>query len=221
MHLTNYSINKHSEDFKESDNILAINNASKRTLASLFLSLKAQGVDVEKLRKNIYKTCENALSVYAPMIEHGLSVASNCKPVEGKFFQILGFDVLPDENLNCYLLEINDHPSLDIYLEKDYMGGGGLKTLSQIDLYVKKMVLEDTIILAKKSRETILSKDRYKSLFRIMPYGEASAKAAAVYETLSVARNLYYKVASIKSKATITSSNFEKLINQSHSISAL
>ena len=118
-------------------------------------------------------------------------------------------------------MEINDHPSLDIYLEKDYMGGGGLKTLSQIDLYVKKMVLEDTIILAKKSRETILSKDRYKSLFRIMPYGEASAKAGAVYETLSVARNLYYKLASIKSKATITSSNFEKLINQSHSISAL
>jgi hypothetical protein len=34
------------------------------------------------------------------------------------------------------------------------MGGGGLKTLSHIDLYVKKMVLEDTIILAKKSRET-------------------------------------------------------------------
>jgi hypothetical protein len=178
-------------------------------------------VDVEKLNKNIYKTCENALSVYAPMIEHGLSVASNCKSVEGKFFQILGFDILPDEYLNCYLLEINDHPSLDIYLEKDYMGGGGLKTLSQIDLYVKKMVLEDTIMLAKKSRETILSKERYKSLFRILPYEVSSAKAAAVYETLSVARNIYYKVASIKSKGTITSSNFEKIINQSLSISAL
>ena len=101
------------------------------------------------------------------------------------------------------------------------MGGGGLKTLSQIDLYVKKIVLEDTIILAKKSREAILSKDRYKSLFRILPYGEGSVKAASVYETLSVARNIYYKVASIKSKGTITSSNFEKLINHSRSISAL
>lgn len=68
--------------------------------------------------------------MYAPLIEHGVSVATNCKPLEGKFFQILGFDILPDENLDCYLLEINDHPSLDIYLEKDYMGGGGLKTLS-------------------------------------------------------------------------------------------
>ena len=130
MHLTNYSINKHSEDFKESDNILGINNATKRTITSLMLSLKVQGVDVVKLRHNINKTCINALSVYAPMIEHGLSVATNCKPLEGKFFQILGFDILPDENLDCYLLEINDHPSLDIYLEKDFMGGGGLKTLS-------------------------------------------------------------------------------------------
>jgi hypothetical protein len=83
------------------------------------------------------------------------------------------------------------------------------------------MVLEDTIILAKKSREAILSKDRYKSLFRILPYGEGSVKAASVYETLSIARNIYYKVASIKSKGTITSSNFEKLINHSRSISAL
>ena len=31
MHLTNYSINKHSEDYIESDDILAPNNATKRT----------------------------------------------------------------------------------------------------------------------------------------------------------------------------------------------
>ncbi len=87
-------------------------------------------MDVEKLKSNINKACVDALSIYAPMIEHGLSVATNCKPLDGKFFQILGFDILPDADLNCYLLEINDHPSLDIFLEKDFMGGGGTKTLS-------------------------------------------------------------------------------------------
>jgi hypothetical protein len=51
-------------------------------------------------------------------------VATNGKPVEGRFFQILGFDILPDANLNCHLLEINDHPSLDIFLDKEFMGGG-------------------------------------------------------------------------------------------------
>jgi hypothetical protein len=52
--------------------------------------------------------------------------------------------------LDCYLLEINDHPSLDIYLEKDFMGGGGPKTLSKIDLHVKKTVLKDAIKVTKK-----------------------------------------------------------------------
>jgi hypothetical protein len=50
-------------------------------------------------------------------------LASGNKALDGKYFQILGFDILPDENMNCYLLEINDHPSLDIYLDKEYMAG--------------------------------------------------------------------------------------------------
>jgi hypothetical protein len=64
------------------------------------------------------------MSLFGPLIEHQVSVATNNKPITGKYFQVLGFDILPDENLNCYLLEINDHPSLNIYLEKEYMGGG-------------------------------------------------------------------------------------------------
>jgi hypothetical protein len=39
MHLTNYSINKHSEIYEESENILDPNNAHKRTLTSLYKTL--------------------------------------------------------------------------------------------------------------------------------------------------------------------------------------
>ncbi len=150
MHLTNYSINKHSETFIESENILEPNNATKRTITSLMLSLALQGVDVDMLKANIQKTCTRAMAIYGQMIEHGLAVASNNKQLEGKFFQVLGFDILADENLDCYLLEINDHPSLDIYLEKDFMGGGLPKSLSKIDLHVKKTVIQDAIKVAKK-----------------------------------------------------------------------
>jgi hypothetical protein len=59
------------------------------------------------------------------------------------------------------------------------MGGGGIQTLSQIDLYVKKMVLLDTIVLAKKSKEAILEKERFKSLSRILPIVDGGA--ATVY----------------------------------------
>lgn len=60
--------------------------------------------------------------------------------------------MLVDSNLRAWLLEINDHPSLNIYLEKDYMGGGMGKALSSIDLYVKKMVVGDAIKLIKKGK---------------------------------------------------------------------
>jgi hypothetical protein len=39
MHLTNYSINKHHELYMESDDILAPNEAHKRTLTSLYATL--------------------------------------------------------------------------------------------------------------------------------------------------------------------------------------
>lgn len=87
------------------------------------------------------------------MIDHNLSVASNCKQIPGSFFQILGLDILPSEDLTCYLLEINDHPSLDIYVEKGFMGGGTkARHLSLIDQYVKTRVVGDSIKLTKKWR---------------------------------------------------------------------
>lgn len=130
MHLTNYSINKHSEDYKESPNILDANDDTKRTLASLWKTFEIQGIDRETVWENIKETCSKTLAVYAPFIEHGVAVASNLKPIKGKYFQILGFDLLIDENLKAHILEINDHPSLNIFLEKDYMGGGMGKSLS-------------------------------------------------------------------------------------------
>jgi len=103
------------------------------------------------------------MALYGPFIEHGVVAATNNKPLEGKYFQILGFDILVNEALDCYLLEINDHPSLDIYLEKDFMGGGGPKTLSKIDLHVKKTVLKDAIKVSKKKEPV----DNLGSLVRL------------------------------------------------------
>lgn len=86
------------------------------------------------------------------MIEHSIIATANAgvKNIQGKFFQVLGFDMLIDNDLKAWLLEINDHPSLNIFLEKDYMGGGMGKTLSTVDLYVKKTIIGDTIRLIKK-----------------------------------------------------------------------
>jgi len=47
MHLTNYSINKHSPGFQESENILEPNHATKRTITSLMKTLEAAGVNAK------------------------------------------------------------------------------------------------------------------------------------------------------------------------------
>ncbi|CDW88877.1 zinc finger lsd1 subclass family protein [Stylonychia lemnae] len=213
MHLTNYSINKHHEEYVESDDIMMPNNASKRTLTSLYLTLQQQGINAQTIKDNISRTCARAFSVYGPMIEHGIIEANNLKPINGKYFQILGFDLLIDENLNAHLLEINDHPSLNIFLEKDYMGGGMGKSLSTVDLYVKKTIVGDTIKLTKKSDEALNETTQFRSLNRILPLEEP--EAAEVQETINKFRELYYQLAPVKSKVNMSSSNFEKILTKS------
>ena len=49
---------------------------------------------------------------------------------------MLGFDIFIDENLKAWLLEINDHPSLNILHTKE--GDKGLdKEPSEIDEFIK------------------------------------------------------------------------------------
>jgi len=38
-------------------------------------------------------------------------------PIPGKPFQILGLDLLIDKDLKAWVLEVNDHPSLNIFFD--------------------------------------------------------------------------------------------------------
>jgi hypothetical protein len=77
MHLTNYSINKTSEDYVKpselegkNEDIMADNDGTKRTLTSLYDTLSKKGVDVGLIKENISDTCARIMQVYGPMIEH-------------------------------------------------------------------------------------------------------------------------------------------------------
>ncbi len=91
------------------------------------------------------------------MIEHLFNAAQvqtgNSKTkIEGKAFHLLGFDLMFDKSGKSWLLEINDNPSLDIFHSTDYMGGGGPKNISKVDLEVKSLALSSAIKIAKMSR---------------------------------------------------------------------
>ena len=65
----------------------------------------------------------------------------------------MGFDLLIDDKLKTWILEVNDHPSLNIYFDKEYMSHRVMteEDVCPLDLYVKSRVTRDTIILAKKT----------------------------------------------------------------------
>lgn len=71
----------------------------------------------------------------------------------GKAFHLLGFDLLFEKSGKAWLLEINDNPSLDIFHSTDYMGGGGPKTTSVVDLEIKKCAVANAIKIAKMSEK--------------------------------------------------------------------
>ncbi len=52
-----------------------------------------------------------------------------------------------DENWNCWLMEVNANPSLNVYNDRELPNGDIEQTLSEIDKYVKSMVVADTMAL--------------------------------------------------------------------------
>ena len=57
------------------------------------------------------------MEIYGPLIEQQVTNMTGRQELSGKPFQILGFDLLIDRNLKAWILEVNDHPSLDIYFD--------------------------------------------------------------------------------------------------------
>lgn len=108
-HLTNYSINKSAKNFVENRELGADNVGHKWSLSALNRHLKCIGVDVKLMWARIMDLIIKSLLSVKPVITsrtHGLMhERENC-------FEIYGFDVLVDEDLKPWLLEVNLSPSM-------------------------------------------------------------------------------------------------------------
>ncbi|KAL5005179.1 hypothetical protein ScPMuIL_018635, partial [Solemya velum] len=128
MHLTNYAINKHSEDFVRDDEA-----GSKRRISTINRYMHNKGYDIDKLWSDIddviIKTVISAHSV----LKHNYRT---CFPnhVKGSAcFEILGVDILLDKKLRPYILEVNHSPSFN--------------TDSELDREIKGALVWDTLHL--------------------------------------------------------------------------
>lgn len=74
-----------------------------------------------------------------------------------KFYQILGFDIMFDEDFNAWLFEVNAYPSMDIFYHKDKSDGTYEKENSEIDEIIKSTIFEETakILISKQESQVM------------------------------------------------------------------
>ncbi|XP_076856562.1 tubulin polyglutamylase ttll6 isoform X3 [Brachyhypopomus gauderio] len=128
MHLTNYAINKHSENFVRDDD-----TGSKRKLTAFNKHLEAMCYDTEKVWGDIEDVIIKTLISAHPILKHNYHTCFPNHAAGSACFEILGFDVLLDHRLKPWLLEVNHSPSFT--------------TDSRLDREVKDGLLYDTLVL--------------------------------------------------------------------------
>lgn len=108
-HLTNFSINKHAEDFVANEDADKDDHGHKWSLSALFDHLDAHGYDVKRLWRDMKEVAVKTLiacesEVYAK--HQTLNGADKC------CYEVFGFDMLLNESLFVYLIEVNIYPSM-------------------------------------------------------------------------------------------------------------
>ncbi|XP_045486148.1 tubulin polyglutamylase TTLL5 isoform X1 [Pieris rapae] len=130
MHLCNYSINKYHTDYIKCDDPNAGNIGHKWTLSALLRHLRKQGRNTAALMAAIEDLVVKSILSSAQTITAAARVfvpnLFNC-------FELFGYDILIDDMLKPWLLEINLSPSLACE--------------SPLDARVKSALLADTLTL--------------------------------------------------------------------------
>eukprot|EP00667_Euglena_gracilis_P010208 EG_transcript_10377 len=120
VHLTNYAVNKSSEKFFVPGDDAASDVGSKRDFAFLNRHLAALGVDVARVWSRIESLVVKTLIAGLPELVH---MYNSCFPHSNEgftCFELLGFDVLLDENFRPWILEVNHSPSFNVDTHIDY-----------------------------------------------------------------------------------------------------
>eukprot|EP00928_Gymnodinium_smaydae_P041864 TRINITY_DN28276_c0_g3_i2.p1 TRINITY_DN28276_c0_g3~~TRINITY_DN28276_c0_g3_i2.p1 ORF type:complete len:1092 (+),score=149.75 TRINITY_DN28276_c0_g3_i2:89-3364(+) len=160
-HLTNYSINKSAPNFRENQQLQADNYGHKWSLSALNKHLRCTGVDENLMWSRINDLIVKTLLAVEPSIGTHLR---RLEVPQGACFELYGFDILVDDTLKPWILEVNMSPSM--------------ATESPLDWQVKSSLLSDAFNLVgvhqadykaiSLSRLELQMRERYR-LARLRP----------------------------------------------------
>lgn len=129
-HLTNYSINKKNDKYINNENIEKDDQGNKWSLSALSKHFENIGVDMNLFWSRVYDLIIKAVLCVDPHVSAALKKMPN---VKNNCFDLYGFDVLIDDTMRPWLLEVNLSPSL--------------ATDSPLDYAIKSNLLADTLNL--------------------------------------------------------------------------
>ncbi|KAM6308553.1 tubulin polyglutamylase TTLL13 [Aegotheles albertisi] len=149
MHLTNYAINKHNENFVQDDA-----TGSKRKLSTVSAWLMGNGHNTIRLWEDIEDIVIKTLISAHPVMKHNYQSCFPTHIAGCACFEILGFDILLDRRLKPWLLEVNHSPSFttDSRLDQEVKDALLCDTFNLINLHAcdKRKVLEEDKQRAKE-----------------------------------------------------------------------
>ncbi|CAF0767589.1 unnamed protein product [Adineta ricciae] len=158
MHLTNYSLNKRSSNYKHVVDSQQT-DGSKRKLSTVWTQLICSygNVRIEEVKLSITEMVNKTILAILPnlRVEYELEIPLTRKQ-SLSCFQIVGFDIILTNELKPVLLEVNANPSLRIDFDKENEMGKIIYHASPIDEEIKRPLILETLKLAlpKKRLQT-------------------------------------------------------------------
>eukprot|EP00826_Nyctotherus_ovalis_P001209 TRINITY_DN10164_c0_g2_i1.p1 TRINITY_DN10164_c0_g2~~TRINITY_DN10164_c0_g2_i1.p1 ORF type:complete len:459 (-),score=120.87 TRINITY_DN10164_c0_g2_i1:15-1391(-) len=183
IHLTNYAINKKSKNFVFNSNAENPEVGHKRSLSFIWNYIDTHGGDSSLLRANISDIVVKTLCAVQPQLSRCLH---SCQPTcfsNSMCFEVLGFDILVDDALKPWLLEVNHAPSF--------------AADTPFDLKVKSELVSDVVTilhLDADNRKKCLEREKERQSARIygtIPHGPTREEKDKIRRLNMIERDKY------------------------------